>query len=90
MAVNERTNVVLHPYERGQAPAIEEGYVRYLQDELQRIEKTLRSLTVAGIEVLDTPPLNPVKGMVKYNLWDEFGDGSEGLVIYNGSAWVSV
>lgn len=90
MAVNDKTNVVIHPYERGQPPTLEEGYIRYLEDELQRIERTLRSLSVAGIEVLDEPPLNPIKGMVKYNDWDEFSDGTEGLVYYNGSAWVSV
>lgn len=90
MAVNDKTNVVLNGYIRGKQPVLEDGFERYLQDELQRIEASLRSLVVAGIEVLDEPPKNPIKGMVKYNLWDEFGDGTEQLVIYNGTAWQAV
>jgi len=90
MAVNDKTNVVLNGYTRGITPVLEEGFEKFIQDELQRIEASIRSLLVAGIEVLDEPPKNPVKGMVKYNLWDEFGDGSEQLVIYNGTAWVAV
>lgn len=92
MAVNEKNNVVLNGYLRGKAPIIEEGFVRYLQDELQRIEASLRSLTVAGVEVLDAPPKNPIRGLLKYNVspWDAIGDGSEGLVLFNGTTWVSV
>jgi len=92
MAVNDKTNVVINGYLRGKAPIIEEGFMRYLQDELQRIEASIRSLAVSGIEVLDEPPANPVKGMVKYNVspWDALGDGSEGLVVYNGTAWTDV
>ena len=90
MAVNQKLNLTLQPYDRGSTPTIEQDYINYLQDELSKIERALRSLNVAGIEVLDAPPLSPVKGMLKYNLWDEFSDGSEGLVYYNGSAWVSI
>ena len=92
MAVNDKTNVVINGYLRGKAPIIEEGFMRYLQDELQRIEASIRSLAVSGIEVMDEPPANPVKGMVKYNVspWDALGDGSEGLVVYNGTAWTDV
>ncbi len=92
MAVNDKNNVVLKGYLRGNQPVIEEGFARYLQDELQRIEAALRSLTIAGVEVLDEPPANPIKGMLKYNIspWDALGDGSEGLVLYNGTSWVDV
>ena len=92
MTVNERTNVVINGYLRGKAPVIEEGYLRYLQDELRRIESSLRSLVVAGVEVLDEPPQNPIKGMLKYNVspWDPLGDSSEGLVLYTGNAWIDV
>lgn len=92
MAVNDKTNVVINGYLRGKAPILEEGFQRYLQDELQRIESSIRSLAVAGVEVLDEPPTNPVKGMLKYNVspWDPLGDSSEGLVLWNGTAWVDV
>jgi len=92
MAVNRKTNVTLSSYQRNNAPVIDENLIGYLQDELQRIEQSLRTLVTAGIEVLDEPPLDPVKGMVKYNIspWDPLGDSSEGLVLYNGTAWVDV
>ena len=56
MAVNEKNNVVLNGYQRGSTPVLEESVIRYLQDELQRIENSIRSLVVAGVEVLDEPP----------------------------------
>ena len=92
MSVNDKTNVVINGYLRGKAPVLEQGFQRYLQDELQRIEAAIRSLAVAGVEVLDEPPANPTKGMLKYNIspWDALGDGSEGLVVFNGTAWVDV
>jgi len=92
MAVNDKNNVVITGYARGKPPLLEDGFQRYLQDELQRLEATIRSLAVAGVEVLDQPPANPVKGMLKYNIapWDALGDSSEGLVLFNGTAWVDV
>lgn len=92
MSVNNKTNVVLSGYQRGSTPQLEESIIRYLQDELQRIENSIRSLVIAGVEVLDEPPKNPIKGMLKYNIspWDPLGDSSEGLVLYNGTSWIDV
>ena len=92
MAVNEKNNVVLRGYQRGLTAVLDDNIIRYLEDELQRIENAVRSLLVAGVEVLDEPPKNPLKGMLKYNVspWDAIGDGSEGLALYNGNAWVRV
>jgi hypothetical protein len=92
MAVNEKTNAVIQPYNRSNVPVLDVDLRKYIQDELQRLEASIRSLNTAGIEVLDEPPLNPVRGMVKYNItpWDALGNGSEGLVVYNGTAWVAV
>jgi len=92
MAVNEKQNVVLSGYQRGTPPVLQEGQRKYLQDELQRIEASLRTLITAGVEVLDEPPQNPIKGMLKYNIspWDPLGDSSEGLVLFNGTSWVDV
>ena len=92
MAVNEKQNVVLSGYQRGTPPVLQEGHRKYLQDELQRIEASLRTLITAGVEVLDEPPQNPIKGMLKYNIspWDPLGDSSEGLVLFNGTSWVDV
>lgn len=92
MAVNEKTNAVIQPYNRSNVPVLDVDLRKYIQAELQRLEASIRSLNTAGIEVLDEPPLNPVRGMVKYNItpWDALGNGSEGLVVYNGTAWVAV
>lgn len=92
MAVNEKNNAVIQPYNRSNVPLLDVDLRKYIQDELQRLETSIRSLNTAGIEVLDEPPLNPVRGMVKYSVspWDPLGDSSQGLVVYNGTAWVNV
>lgn len=92
MAVNEKANVVLASYQRNNSPQLEQDLRKYLQDELQRIETSIRSLVTSGVEVLEAPPLNPIRGMVKYNIspWDALGDGSEGLIVFNGTTWVDV
>ena len=92
MAVNEKNNVVLNGYQRGSTPVLEEERHPLSTGRTSTIENSIRSLVVAGVEVLDEPPKNPIKGMLKYNIspWDALGDGSEGLVLYNGNAWINV
>jgi hypothetical protein len=92
MALSDKTNVVVQTYTRTQFPVLEEGIRRYIQDELQRIETSLKTVTQASIQVLDNPPENPIKGMVRYAVspWDPLGNGFSGLVVYNGVAWVAV
>jgi hypothetical protein len=92
MALSDKTNFVVQTYTRTQFPVFEEGIRRYIQDELQRIETSLKTVTQASIQVLDNPPENPIKGMVRYAVspWDPLGNGFSGLVVYNGVAWVAV
>lgn len=92
MAVSDKTNVVVQTYTRGQYPVMDEGIKRYFQDELQRIETAINSLATAAIQVTDSPPQNPIKGMVRYAVspWDPLGNGYTGLVVYNGTAWAAV
>ena len=92
MAVNDKTDVVVTPYSRTQYPVIEEGIRRYFQDEFQRIEAAIRSLSTAAIQVADDDPVNPIKGMVRYAVspWNPLNNGYEGLVVYNGTNWVQV
>lgn len=92
MALSDKTNVVVQTYTRTQFPVLEDGIRRYIQDELQRIETSLKTVTQASIQVLDNPPENPIKGMVRYAVapWNPLGNGFSGLVVYNGSAWVAV
>jgi hypothetical protein len=92
MAVSDKTNLVVTPYTRTPHPILEEGTAIYLQEELRRIEAAVNKLTNAAIQVTDQAPENPVKGMVRFNVspWDALGDSSEGLVVYNGTAWEAV
>ena len=92
MALNDKTNLLVQDYSRQQYPQLEEGIQRYIQEELRRIQTAVGSLANAAIQVTENPPDSPVKGMVRFNIspWDPLGDGSEGLVVYNGTAWVAV
>ena len=92
MAVSDKTDLLVSKYVRRQYPQLEEGVRRYIQNELQRIEQSIATVADAAIQVADTPPDNPVKGMVRYNIspWDPLGDSSTGLVVYNGASWVAV
>lgn len=92
MALSDKTNLLVKDYIRQQYPTLEEGVQQYLDDELSRIELALASVARASIQVADAAPDNPVKGMVRYAVsgWDPLGDGSTGLMIYNGTAWAAV
>ena len=92
MALNDKTDQLVTKYVRRQFPELEDGLRRYIQDELQRIEQSISTLASASIQVADAAPDNPVKGMVRYAVtgWDPLGDGSTGLMVYNGTAWVAV
>ena len=92
MALNDKLNVVIKNYSRTQYPILEEGIRRYFQDELARIEAAVGSVANAAIQVAEDAPDVPQKGMVRYAVspWDPLGNGYEGLVVYNGTAWVAV
>lgn len=92
MAINNKTDTVATPYTRAQYPVFEEGVRRYIQEELQRIENSLRSSNEAMIQVADKAPENPLRGMVRYAIspWDPLGNGFSGLVVYTGNAWAQV
>lgn len=92
MSLSDKTNVVVQTYSRTQFPILQEGIRRYIQDELQRIETAIGSIAQASIQVSDSPPENPVKGMVRYAVspWNPLSNGFSGLVVYNGTAWVAV
>ena len=91
MSLSDKTNVLVKPYTRTQFPVLDEGIRRYFQDELQRIEIAISTLTQAAIQVTEDPPENPIRGMVRYAVspWNPTGAG-DGLYVYNGTAWVAV
>ena len=92
MATNEITDVVINPYTRRPIPSIEASIILYLATELQSIGNSLKSIIEGSIQVIDNPPNKPKKGMVRYAVspWNPLGNNYEGLVVYNGTAWVQV
>ena len=75
MTLSDKTNVVVQTYTRTQYPILQEGVKRYIQQELQRIEASIGSIAEASIQVADSPPDNPIKGMVRYAVspWSPVG-----------------
>ena len=92
MPLSDRTDLLITDYEQRQFPELEESVRLHLQEELKAIETAIASLSNAAIQVTDKAPEKPVKGMVRYAVtgWDPLGDGSTGLMVFNGSAWVAV
>lgn len=92
MAVNKVTDITIQGYSRGSVPDVTEALRLYVAQELQELENTIRSVIEGSVQVLDNPPDNPKKGMVRYAVspWDPLGNGTEGLMVYNGTAWVQV
>ena len=87
--VNDKTDAVVYPYTRRQVPALEESFRTFLPGELQQIERSIKSLADAVPQVAEVAPDKPRKGMVRYAMspWNPLGNGQEGLVVYNGTAW---
>ena len=94
MATNVKTDSLVTRYSRGLYPQNENDLHRFLQNELLRIDTFSNEVAEASITVTDAPPTNPKKGMVRYAVdgWFPLGgsSGDEGLVVYNGTAWVAV
>jgi hypothetical protein len=92
MAINQKTDQLVHDYVRRALPSLEASMKQYLSDELQNIERSLGSIGDASIQVADAPPANARKGMVRYAVspWNPLGNSATGLMVYNGSAWVAV
>jgi len=97
MAVNEVTDLTLREYtQTNLVGSPESNYDKVLNthilSELQQIQTALKSLAEASIQSTDQAPSKPKRGMVRYNVlpWNPLSDSSQGLVVYNGSAWVAV
>jgi len=93
MSLSDKLNLLVSRYVRRQIPNLDpDAMGRYLQDELRELESSIRSLADASIQVADREPTGKRKGMVRYAVspWNPLGNGTLGLVVYNGTAWVSV
>jgi hypothetical protein len=90
--INEVTDVTVSTYIRRPVPSLEASLLLYLAQELQAIENAVKSVIEGTIQVSDNAPKKPKKGMVRYAVspWDPIADGTQGLVVYNGTTWVKV
>lgn len=83
-------------FTKGSQPSLENPEFRqnfspfslYTDDELTKLERTLKALNLLAPQVADAAPDTPLKGMIRYAVspWDPLGRG-DGPVIYDGSAW---
>lgn len=93
MSLSDKINLLTSAYVRRQSPTLNPELIgNYIQEELREIEASIRSLVDASIQVADRAPPNPRRGMVRYAVspWNPLSNGTQGLVVYNGSAWVAV
>ena len=95
MSINKLTSIVLGRYVKQNVPAVTEipdPLRQYLSDEFQSIEVNLQESADANLQVADVQPERPRKGMMRYAVspWDPLSNGTQGLVVYNGSAWEAV
>ena len=92
MPLESKTNVLVSRYSRRRLPNLDASIQMYLQEELQRIETSINQLADAAIQVADDEPETKRKGMVRYAVspWNPLGNNYQGLVVYNGTAWVQV
>lgn len=93
MALSDKLNLIVNRYVRRQLPTLRNDDVgRFLQEELRELEASIQSLVDASVQVTDREPEGLRKGMVRYAVspWNPLGNGTQGLVVYNGTAWVAV
>ena len=93
MALLDKLNLIVNRYVRRQLPTLRNDDVgRFLQEELRELEAVIQSLADASVQVTDREPEGLRKGMVRYAVspWNPLGNGTQGLVVYNGTAWVAV
>jgi hypothetical protein len=93
MSLSDKINMLVSRYVRRQVPNLNPDFLpNYLQEELREVEASIRSLSDASLQVADSEPASPRKGMVRYAIapWNPLSDGTQGLVVYDGTAWAEV
>ena len=93
MALSDKLNLIVNRYVRRQLPTLRVDDVgRFLQEELRELEASIQSLSDASVQVADREPEGLRRGMVRYAVspWNPLGNGTQGLVVYNGTTWVAV
>ena len=90
MVASNVTDLVVNQYIRQPVPVNKDGMDTYLSGQLQEIENSMKTIGEGSIQVADTAPARPLKGMVRYAIspWDPLGDSFQGLVVYSGTTWL--
>ena len=86
-----REQLEIEPYTLSDPPThLDPEIVEYLYEELRRLQVTVDHLTEAAPQATNKEPDSPRKGTIRWNLspWNPLGDGSEGYVQYDGTAWI--
>lgn len=83
---------LLQPYVRNSLPLMPDGDVRFLQDELQRVEAAFADITSMVPQVATVAPKLPRDGMIRLarSPWRPVGGTVDIYVYWNAptSAWV--
>lgn len=95
MPLSSLTAIVLGRYAKRNVPAddkIPDSFRQYLSEEFQEIENNLQANSDANLQVADVEPEKPRKGMMRYAVspWNPLNNGTQGLVVYNGTSWEAV
>lgn len=92
MSLDSKTDSLVEQYVRAPQPQSPEALPQYLEQELQRIEAFTQDASHGSVTVANVEPEVKKKGTVRYAVspWDPIGGSFQGLVVYNGSAWVRV
>ena len=93
MALSDLLNVLVKNYVRRPTPTLKQDELGpYVQNQLSEIEATMATLADAAVTVSDQEPTSKRKGMIRFAVspWDPIGDGTTGLVVYEGSQWQPV
>lgn len=95
MPLSNLTNIIFGRYSKRNVPEdpkIPSAFRKYLSDEFQSIEVNLQEFSEVTPQATDREPNNPRTGMMRYAVspWNPLGNGTLGLVVYNGSSWEAV
>lgn len=92
MPLEDQNDVLVRNYSRRPSPPTIESLLLFLSEELKTLELSIQSIADATPQATDRNPEKPRRGMVRYAVspWDPLSNGYSGLVVYNGTAWVSV
>lgn len=84
-------DLVITQYIKRARSDLPESGPRYLDSELQRLEKTINDLVEAVPQVATRTPKAPRTGTIRYAKapWDPLGTG-DAWVWFNGTAWAAL